>query len=371
MSHWLRDYLPAVLFEVGPKGLTWFQWLAFPMLALLVLAAGRLLGGFTRALLGRISRRTRRDWDDRLLARTGGAIDMIWAIALFRLFLPWLELGTEAREFIHTLLVALAVVTTFWGIWRAVDVFAELILVQPWAADNPSARSLVMVGGNFLHIAVFIGGVVSTIAAFGYPVATMLAGLGIGGLALAFGAQKTIEHLFGSVALAADQPIRVGDFVKVEDFVGTVEQIGTRSTRFRTLDRTVITIPNGRLADQRLETFAARDRIRLSTTIGVTYGTTEAQMHRIITGMEEVLRSHPKIWRDVVVVRFAGFGASSLDIEIMAWFETNDYDVFRDCRQQVLLGFMKVVEGAGASFAFPTRTVHLVQPEQAATKEDR
>jgi MscS family membrane protein len=94
--------------------------------------------------------------------------------------------------------------------------------------------------------------------------------------------------------------------------------------------------------------------------VGVVYGTTEAQMQRILAGMEKVLRDHPKIWPDTVVVRFSGFGASSLDIEVMAWFLTTDYNVFRDCRQDALLGFMRVVEGEGSSFAFPTRTVHLV-----------
>jgi MscS family membrane protein len=110
----------------------------------------------------------------------------------------------------------------------------------------------------------------------------------------------------------------------------------------------------------RLETFAARDRIRFTTIIGVVYETNDDQMRRILAGMEEVLRSHPKIWSDTVVVRFAGFGDSALEIEIMAWFQTTDYNEYRDCRQDVLFGFMKVVLGAGSSFAFPTRTVHLV-----------
>lgn len=235
-----------------------------------------------------------------------------------------------------------------------------MLLERPWAADNPSARSLLVVTGNLVRAAVVVGGVVSTIAAFGYPVATILAGLGIGGIALAFGAQKTVENLFGSVSIATDQPCRVGDTVKIEDFIGTIEHIGMRSTRIRTLDRTIISIPNGRLSDMRIETYAVRDRIRLSTTIGLAYGTTEAQLRRALEGMEAVLRAHPKTWPDAVVVRFAGFGSSSLDIEVMCWFETANFDEFRDIRQDVLFGFMKVVEDAGTSFAFPTRTVHLV-----------
>jgi len=175
-----------------------------------------------------------------------------------------------------------------------------------------------------------------------------------------FGAQKTVENLFGSISLAVDQPFLVGDFVKVEDFVGTVEDIGLRSTRFRTLDRTLVSIPNGKLADQRLESFAARDRMRLATTIGVEYRTTRAQMGEVLEGFERVLRGHPKIWPDSIVVKFKEFGPSSLDIEIMAWFQVPTWADFQLCRQEVLLGFMKVVEDAGTAFAFPTRTVHVV-----------
>jgi MscS family membrane protein len=140
-----------------------------------------------------------------------------------------------------------------------------------------------------------------------------------------------------------------------------VEAIGLRSTRIRTLDRTLITIPNGRLADMRLESLTARDRMRLACTVGLVYGTTAAQMRRVLAGLESALREHPKIWPDAVVVRFKEFAASSLDIEVMAWFQTPDWSEFQLIRQEVLLRFMEVVEAAGTSFAFPTRTVRLVR----------
>jgi MscS family membrane protein len=149
----------------------------------------------------------------------------------------------------------------------------------------------------------------------------------------------------------------------VEDFVGTVEAIGLRSTRIRTLDRTLISIPNGRLADMRLESFAARDRFRLACTVGLVYETSVSQLRQVLTDLEETLRAHPKIWPEAVVVRFAAFADSSLNIDIMAWFEVADWDEFMQVRQDILLQFMEVVERAGSSFAFPTRTVHLVKSE--------
>jgi MscS family membrane protein len=195
----------------------------------------------------------------------------------------------------------------------------------------------------------------------GVSVTSALAGLGIGGIALALGAQKTLEHLLGAFAIAIDQPIREGDFVKIEDFVGTVEAIGLRSTRVRTLDRTIISVPNGKLADMRLETFAARDRFRLATTIGLTYGTTAAQVRQVRDGLEQVLRQHPQIWPDVVSVRFGAFADYSLNVDVVCWFLVKDFEEFKRVREEVLLSFMEVVEKAGCSFAFPTQTVHLVR----------
>ncbi len=227
----------------------------------------------------------------------------------------------------HRVLAALVVVATFWALWRSVDVFIEMLLERPWAVDNPSARSLVAVTGNFTRVALTIMGLLSTLSAFGLPVTTAVAGLGIGGIALAFGAQKTVADLFGSVAIAADRPCRVGDTVRVEDVVGVVEEIGVRSTRIRTPDRSVVSFPNGRLADMRIETLAVRDRIRFATMVGVVYGTSEQQLKQVLTGLEDVLRRHPHIWKDVITVRFAGFGATALEIEVQCWFNTPDYEL--------------------------------------------
>ena len=161
-------------------------------------------------------------------------------------------------------------------------------------------------------------------------------------------------------SIGVDQPFREGDLVKVEDVFGVVERIGLRSSRIRTLDRTLVSIPNGRLAEQRIESFAERDRLRLAVDIGLTYGTSSEQMRTILARIESSLRGHPKIWPDAVTVAFQGFGDSSLNVLVMAWFLTTDWGEFLAIRQAMLLDFMAIVESEGSSFAFPTRTVHVV-----------
>jgi MscS family membrane protein len=369
-DHWFREHLPDVLLRPGPRELLWWQWLALPLLLVLALALARPLAFLTQSLLGRVFARTRTEWDDALLERLRGPLRLGWGLAVAAACIPALELYVPARLFVGQTLRAAATVVFFWALLRAVDIGGEAMRTSVWGQASPSARSIVFLGARFAKVSVLALGLLTALTQLGYPVAGLLAGLGIGGLALALAAQKTVENLFGSVSLAIDRPFAVGDFVKVDDFVGTVEAIGLRSTQFRTLDRTLISIPNGRVADMRLESFSARDRMRLACTIGVEYGTSSAQMQEVLKGLEDVLRAHPRIWPDAVVVRFKEFAASSLDIEVMAWFETAVWSEFQLIRQEILLDFMRVVEGAGASFAFPTRTVHVVNDTRAASGSD-
>jgi MscS family membrane protein len=359
-DRWVRDFVPQRLQRHGPWNVMWWQWLALPVLAALALAAGRVFGSVTTRVLHRVFRRTPTQWDERLLKRTAPALTLLWTVAAAALFLPWLGLRPGAHALVRSLLGGIATIGAFWVAWRAVDVWAQFLNERPWAADNPSARSLLSVTRNLARVFVAVTGLVATLAAFGYPVATVLAGLGIGGIAIAFGAQKTIENLFGSISLAADQPFRVGDLVRIEDFTGNVERIGMRSTQIRTLDRTLVSLPNGKLADMRIEDFAARDRIRFAATLGLVYGTSEEQMRRVVSGIETLLRATPKVWPETVVASFTGFSQSSLDVEVLCWFETQDFAEFRALRQQVLFGIMRIVEESGTDFAFPTRTLHVV-----------
>jgi MscS family membrane protein len=148
--------------------------------------------------------------------------------------------------------------------------------------------------------------------------------------------------------------------------VGTVEVVGLRSTRIRTQDRTLVTIPNGKLADMQIESLAVRDRLFFGTAIRLTYGTRSEQMRAILLGLEAALREQPKLWPDGVTVRFVGLGESCLNIDVQAWFATTDWNEFQVIRQELLLRFLEVVEAAGSAFAFPTRTVH-VRPAPEAS----
>ena len=359
----LLDRIPAPLLRPGPQQLLWWQWIA--VLALFVPAwwGGRILGWATRKVLLRFAARTATVWDEALLLKLRGPFALGWTLVLLRVGLPFLGLYAPAAAFAVQTLKAGAIYAFFWATLRAVTVAGEVLSEAPWAVANAAARSSLHFAVRFGRVFVFTIGLIAALSALGVPVNSVIAGLGIGGVAIAFAAQKTVENFFGAFAIGVDQPLRVGDWVRVGTVEGTVERVGLRSTRIRTLDRSVVTIPNGKLSDMQIETYAERERIRLAATLALAYGTTAAQLREVVTGIEALLRAHPKIWPETVVVRFLSLGESSLNVELMAWFQTTDVAEFRDIRQEVLLGVMEVVEKAGTSFAFPTRTVRLVGPE--------
>jgi MscS family membrane protein len=352
----------------GPAGILWAQWLAGPLLVALAGLLGFMLGRLLHRLLLRATKTTTVTWDDELLTRTRAPVATAVTLVCIWLALAAFDLPPKAWTFVEGTLRAALLLTFFQAILRLIDIAVVRLQQAPFTLKRPGSRALLPLGGRITKVVALVIAVVAVISSFGYPVASLLAGLGIGGLALALAAQKTFENLFGAFAVGIDQPFREGDFVKVDDFVGTVETIGLRSTRIRTLDRTVITVPNGQLAEKRIESFALRDRIRLSVTLGLVRETSSAQMRRVLTEIVAYLKAHPKIAGDSsVVARFVAFSASGLDVEVMCWFNVSNWDEFCALRSEVLLEFMAIVERAGTGFAFPTQTLHVASlPPTAA-----
>ena len=356
---WALEHLPEPLLRPGPRELLWWQWVALPLMTVVGWLLGLALAYFLRRVARRITDRTAVVWDDDLVHRLRGPIILTLTLGIVFLLLPLLALYEPAEAFVHRTLRTGVFLAFFWALLRTADVSGQIIETWPWARDNTASKSLILLGVRVAKVVVLAMAVIAILSEFGYPVASLVAGLGIGGLAIALASQKTVEHMFGAVSLGVDQPFRVGDFVKIEDFVGTVEVIGLRSTRVRTLDRTLIAIPNGKLAEMRIESYSARDRMRLSCNINLTYATTAEQLREVLEGLERVLRQHPKTWPDEVTVRFKELTEWALCVEVMAWFNA-DWNEFTFIRQEVLLAFMEVVEKSGSSFAFPTSTVHMV-----------
>jgi MscS family membrane protein len=355
----LGDYIPAPLFEIKLLKLELWQWIGLLAAGLVawLLAIGIAMA--LASLVGRLAARTRTDLDDRLLRAAMGPLTATLTVALFYpLTLP-LGLSVLARQRVGGLCKGLVVVALAWLAMRLIDIGSEVLRSRLVAQGNAAASSLLPVARRLAKAFLLVIALLSVLDNLGYDVLGLLAGLGIAGLAVALAAQKTFENFLGSMEIIGDRPVSVGDFCRFGDRIGTVEDIGLRSVRIRTLDRTLVTVPNSAFASLELENFAERDCIRFHATIGVRYETTAEQMRFLLVELKKLLASHSRVLADPARVRFVSFGACSLDLEIFAYVDTSDWGEFLAVREDLLLRIMDVVEASGSGFAFPSQTLYL------------
>jgi MscS family membrane protein len=190
-------------------------------------------------------------------------------------------------------------------------------------------------------------------------VTTLLAGLGVGGLALALAAQRPIENMIGGITLYMSRPVRVGDFCRFGDTIGRVEEIGLRATRVRTLDRTVVNVPNADFVRLHLENFAERERIWYHPRIRLRYETTPDQIRFILVEVRKLLYAHPKVLADSARIRFTEFGEHSLDLDIFAYIDVRQYPKFLEVAEDLNLRIMDIIAKSGSTLAVPSQTTYL------------
>lgn len=256
-------------------------------------------------------------------------------------------------------------IAVIWFALRLVDAIGRLAashMGEQQMRQSQSVAKLLRSTAKFVLIAF---GVVVVLDTLGLDVTTGIAALGIGGLAFALGAQKLIENLVGGVSVIADKPVQVGDFCRVGTVMGTVEDIGIRSTRIRTLERTLLTIPNAAFASDQIENYAVRDRFLFAPVIGLEYGTTADGLRHSKEIIEAILHEHEKIDNDTMRVVFSDFNSSSLDIKVFAYIHAADFAESEFIRDALLLEIHDQLGKAGYSMAFPTRTIHMTSAEGA------
>lgn len=226
----------------------------------------------------------------------------------------------------------------------------------------------------FTKVAVIIGAVLFLAEVLSIPWQGVVAGLSIGGLAIGLAARSTLENFIGGLTLLADKPIRVGDFCQFGGQLGTIEGLGLRSVKVRSLDRTIVTIPNGEFVNLYLENYSRRDSILLRTTLQLRYETTPDQLRWVLTQLRKLFLQHPGVLAEPSRARFVGFGAHSLDIELFAYVDTDDYNTYLAIQEDLFLRMIDLVERSGTGFAFPSTVNYLardkgVDPERRAAAE--
>jgi MscS family membrane protein len=309
--------------------------------------------------------------DARIVRVVRGPMRMALTVLVFTIGRRYLGLDLSVQESLRGVERLLWIVATAWLVFRCIDLGVLRLRAEAERRGNLGLLPALIPLQRLTKLLVVALGVVALLGALGVDITAALAGLGVGGIAVALAAQRSLENLLGGVTLFADQPVRVGDFLRYGEKVGTVEEIGLRSTRVRTLDRTVVSIPNAAFSNMELENFARRDRMRLWTMLGVRYETTPDQLRFLLARLRQLLLGHPRVTDDPARVRLVGFGAYSLDIEVFAYVDTSDWDEFLAIREDIYLRLIDAVKEAGTGFAFPSSTTYVGRDEGLDEEEAR
>ena len=267
------------------------------------------------------------------------------------------------REYYRRFAVIALVASSTWLIVRLINSLAERARVNALADSGFHSGSIILLGQRILTVVVIVVAGLVMLSIFGFDMTTAIAGLGIGSIALAFAAQKTLENLLGGISILGDQVIRVGETCRVDDKVGVVEDISLRSTRIRTLDSAQLSIPNGQLANMNIENLSRYERNSFRTTIGLALGTSPDQLRSVLARMRILLQNDPRVDAEGARVRLIGFGESSLDVEISCHILTPNWNEFLAIREDLLLRIMELFAESGTELALPSRALHLSQKD--------
>ncbi|TDJ14653.1 MAG: mechanosensitive ion channel family protein [Deltaproteobacteria bacterium] len=360
----LEAWLPVWMLEANLFAIALWQWLALATVIVLAFLTSWLTASAVLALGRPLVERSQTDFDDRLLAAVMGPLHLVIGVLAFHLGTLPLGLAVPVRRVVTGMASALAVMALTWLVFRVIDIFGDVVEKRFEDRGVSTANRFVPLGRKALKAALGVLAVLVAIDSLTpFDVTALIAGLGVGGIAIALAAQKTLENVFGYLMIVADRPVSVGDFCRFGDQLGTVEEVGLRSTKLRTRDRTIVTVPNAEFSAMKLENFAKRDRIRFHTVLGLRYETTPDQLRHVLVEIRRLLLSHEMVVPDPARVRFVGFGAYSLDVEITSYVATSDWAEFLAVREDLLLRLMDIVSSSGAGFAFPSQTTYIVRDE--------
>ncbi len=273
--------------------------------------------------------------------------------------------GSASFNYFLEILYGMALV---WMVWLTSNWVADAIILSPKINPKSLDAHLIRLAARSVGIIAALMLIFRVANQIGVPVYGLVAGAGVGGLAIALAAKSTLENFMGALNLFADHPVRIGDLCRYDDgssagwlSVGRVEAIGLRSTKIRRHDRCLITIPNAEFAQKYIVNLSVCDRMLLQTTLGMRYETTDDQLRYLLAELRELLHGHPKTIHtlsDPIRVRFIGFGDFSLNVEMRAYVKTSDRNEFLAVQEDILLRVMQVVKKAGTGFAFPSNTLY-------------
>jgi MscS family membrane protein len=341
-------------------GMPLWQWFALTLLIPVAAAAAWLL-----LVLGQIPLRwwaRRHGQTD--AARWRSASGPVWLLVgtiIHRIFAGYLGIPLLPWHYYKQLTAVAVISGAFWILWSVIRWFLRGVRNRALAHGHSGTGSLMLLGERIVKAVVVVMAIFLIMSVLGFDMSKALAGVGIGALAVGFGAQQTIANLFGGVSVLGDEVIRVGDVCKFGDRTGTVEDIGLRSTRVRTEERTLLAIPNGTVATINVENLSRRDKILFKTVLGFHLDTSSDHLREILSEIRHVIASNSKVENSTVRVRLIELASAAINVELVCYVLTQDFDKYAEVREELLLQIMRFVEDSGANLASPSQTLYLSQ----------
>jgi len=276
---------------------------------------------------------------------------VILLLIVFRLTLEIVGPAAIARLYIGRGAEALLVWSIAWCLMRLVELGFSRVESRLDSRRRFASRSMLHLGRRTANATIAVLAILFVLGNWGYNTATLVAGLGVGGIAIALAAQQTIANVFGGVSIIGDRPVAIGEFGKFGDLIGTVEDIGMRSTRIRTLNRTVVSVPNSSFAGYNLENYSSRDKILFNPTIAVKRSTPEEQVQQLMETLRQMLTANPSVEVVPTPVRVNGLAAAALNIEIFCYVRTPDIDEFYTIQGKLYLEINRILQAANVELA--------------------
>lgn len=358
---WVERYMWKPLRDIRFLDLALWQWLLLPVTMVLILGATWLLSRGLFSVIRLLLFRVTGELADAQLAQVMSPVRLVAFSLAMGAWLSVTSFPLLVRLYLGRVAVAIGVVGLAWLCLRLLDISAELVEIHLRRLNYQSRIAITQLLRRLGKALVILAGGLWLLYLASIDLTAALAGLGIGGIALAFAAQKTLESLFGGILIISDQPVRVGDFCKIGNVSGTIEEIGLRSTRIRTPDRTVVSVPNSQMAAENIENFGVRDKICFRPTIALPSKTTADQLRYVLARVRRMFYEHPMVETQSARIRFVRFGTSSLDLEVFAYVLTSDYDRFVEVQEDLLLRILDIIEASGTGVAFPSSILYLTR----------
>ena len=345
-------------------------------LALLIIFLGflsrriirRLFSGFLRKRAKKSDAR----WDDDVIQYMPAPIALLVQIALWHLAAVLFELPMEPfeiRTYVFNGLQVAIVGGVVWLTFAVIEVLSRSLTRRARETESRLDDLIVPMLRKTLKFFIAIVAGIWVIQNMGYSVTSLIASLGIGGLALALAAQDTVSNFFGSVVVFTDRPFQVGDWVELDGIEGTIEEVGFRTTRIRQFDKALVILPNSKFTSTPIRNYSQRSKRRIKMTVGLTYETDAAQMQTFLDETRKLLKKHPALDQSFHFVHFVEFGASSLDVQFYCFTTTTVWLEWLQARESLMLQIMELVARLGLEMAFPTQTVYLRDEDWPAQKQ--